>query len=122
MIETSVLREILATYRKYGWLLRRVLLKPGTRPQLMEGIDQPLDDVVISESEIDAVWFSRPPKEGPIAWEIRHLSETPYALLEMLDENDPRFEESLNEIEVRLQKAVTAERTTLTSAGDGRQT
>lgn len=110
MIDQAAIAEIVATYRKHGWVLRRVLLSADLKRRLGESIDELFGEVAVSDSDIDAAWFSRPPKEG-VAWEIRHLSETPYALLETLDENGPDFELELQEVESRLRENTVAKRT-----------
>lgn len=106
MITTDQISEIFATYKKHGWLPRRVLLTKNT----LKNLGTLDDEVSILESDIDAAWFSRPLKPGGIAWEIRYLGETPFALLENLDEDDPDFEEKLRDIEVRLKKSVASKR------------
>src|SRR6476469_6273840 len=106
MIDHTAINEILATYKKYGWVLRRVLLKEslrsaiGTEPKLFFG------GVPVVASDVDAACFSRPPQPGPTAREIRHLSSSPYALLESVDENSAEFEEQLQAVEARLRTAV----------------
>lgn len=91
---------VFETYSKHGWILRRILVAKGSSPPTTEG------DVIVTDGPVDAAWFSRPPGEGPIAWEIRFLGEPPFALLESLDESDPEFESQLKAIEVRLASAV----------------
>jgi hypothetical protein len=79
-METSkLLSDIISTYEKYGWKLRRVLLRPETRAQ--PDFDQ-VENVPVEEARIDALWFSRPSFGGREAWELRLLAETPYALFE----------------------------------------
>lgn len=103
MIEPATLREIIATYAKHGWLLRRVLLSAGSRPKLDEA---DAEEYTIIDSETDAAWFSRPPKPGGVAWELRHLGGSPFALLENIDEFADNFETALTEVETRLRSAV----------------
>lgn len=102
MIDATEINEILATYKKYGWELRRVLLTA----EVKENVGDIFTGVSVAESDIDAAWFSRPPQPGQIAWEIRHLSTAPYALLEHLDETDADFEAALHAVEERLREAV----------------
>ncbi len=103
MIDLQAISEIIATYRKYGWVLRRILVNGSEDAQLsLKG----LAGIPIIRSDIDAAWFSRPPAEGPIAWEIRYLGNVPFALLENLDELDPDFERSLSWVETRLREAI----------------
>ena len=105
MIYSKDLQALITLYEKHGWLLRRVLV---TDPEAYaaNGNFESIINVPYMRSEIDAAWFSRPPCNGPIAWELRYLGEKPFALLENLNENDADFEQSLAEIESRLQAAV----------------
>ena len=115
MIGADAIAEIVETYSKHGWVLRRVLLSAELKQQLGDGIAALFGEVPVSVSDIDAAWFSRPPKPGGVAWEVRHLSESPYALLEVLDENGPDFEVSLQKLESRLRENVTGKTNALTS-------
>jgi hypothetical protein len=107
MMDLKAAAEIISTYRKHGWVLRRVLstdLEEGAK--LAAAID--LADVAVAPSAIDAAWFSRPPKAGPTAWEVRYLGKTPFALLESLMEDDPDFEFLLSKTEARLRETISA--------------
>ena len=94
MISSSEIGDIIAVYTKHGWLLRRVLLSPTVKGSIRLP-EQSIGDAAIIDSDLDALWFSRPPKPGGVAWEIRHLSIEPYALLFTIDEHDAEFEDSL---------------------------
>ncbi len=118
MIEPGAVEEIFAVYQKYGWILRRVLLSPELKNRLNLADKEPVNktgDAVIVDSDLDAAWFSRPPKAGGVAWEIRHLNSVPYAILEQIDEFSEGFEDSLAEVEARLRvtKATTKSLTKL---------
>ncbi len=104
MIDAEQIGEIIAVYEKYGWVLRRVLLSAALKERVGDTILHLVDGVQVMDADIDAAWFSRPPQAGGIAWEIRHLSETPYALLENIDENGARFEDALRGVETRLRE------------------
>lgn len=106
MIDINAASEVIATYRKYGWLLRRILID-GLAGADLESNLKTISDVPITRSGINAAWFSRPPADGPVAWEIRFLGDTPFALLESLDEMDPDFEQSLSQVEAKLAEAVS---------------
>ena len=92
--------EIVGVYSTHGWQLRRVLLRPETRTQF----DQKLvgEQVSMLEGAIDALWFSRPSHSGREAWELRALSENPYALFETF-EADETSEEDRDERRVELE-------------------
>lgn len=104
MIDARQIGDIFAVYEKYGWQLRRVLLSAQLKGRLGDTVTHLIDGVQVMDADIDAAWFSRPPQSGGVAWEIRHLSDTPYALLENIDENSPEFEDALRGVEVRLRE------------------
>lgn len=120
MIDAGSIAELIETYKKYGWLLRRVLLTPVSQRSL--GPNPTFGDVPVRSSEVDAVWFSRPPKPGGVAWEIRYLGDIPYALLENIDEDAPGFEEALANVESRMRDSIAEKTNSLTSERTGRQT
>jgi hypothetical protein len=111
MIDAGSIHELIETYKKHGWILRRVLLSAAAGEALGDGKMGLFGDVPVQDSDIDAAWFSRPPKPGGVAWEIRYLGDIPYALLERADENDPQFESILSGVETRLRDAIAAKRT-----------
>jgi hypothetical protein len=99
----DLFRETVSTYSKYGWELRRVLLTTSSRTALENELDRIPS---VAGSDIDAAWFSRPAADSAVAWELRYLGETQYALLEYLNENDADFEERLTAVEQRLRSAL----------------
>ena len=103
MIRSDQIRAIFDTYEKYGWVARRVMGSAAT----IEISIAITENMPATPSDIDAAWFSRPPKHGPVAWEIRFLGEPPVALLESLDETEPDFESKLADIEQRLKQTIT---------------
>ncbi len=84
MIDAAAFKAIIALYDKHGWKLRRVLLS-GPLKERLKGSVPP--GVEVKESGLDAAWFSRSSRPESTAWEIRHLSENPFALVEVI-END----------------------------------
>jgi hypothetical protein len=108
MFDAEKIEEIIATYKKYGWMLRRVLLTKASCKNFEPDKNALFADVPIAESAIDAAWFSRPPKPGAVSWELRYLGDIQYALLENLDENDPEFENILHSVDQRLHDALAA--------------
>ena len=107
----DLINEIMDTYHKHGWELRRVLLRPETRAELTA---QPgsnsfsLHDARVEEAEVDGLWFSRPSSEQRQAWELRLLAENPFALFETFekDETEEQREEMRREMEARLRDYV----------------
>ena len=107
MMDTGTIAEIIATYKKHGWVLRRVLLSAAASAALDGKV---VEGVSVMPADVDAAWFSRPPAEGGVAWEIRYLGPTPFALVENIDENEPDFEERLRSVEARLAAAVASKK------------
>ena len=98
-------------YRKHGWRLAGVLASPETLAELRgaAGGDGEEGAVVfegaaVSESEVDAMWFTRPSSEGREAWELRLVGGTPYALFELFepDEDEEDRADVRREMEARL--------------------
>ncbi len=104
MITGKQIQDILSLYQKHGWKLRRVLLSKQLKASLAETV-QTVFKAEIVEAEIDAVWFSRASGKESEAWELRRLSETPYALLEVFEADDE--EEIREETRQDLEKKLT---------------
>jgi hypothetical protein len=111
--------DTIAKYRQFDWRVRRVLLgnsvkeelnQPKEAPGHEDQLDQPdpFQGAVITESEVDAIWFSRPSHAGREAWELRLVAETPYALFETFepDESEDDREEVRLDMEARLREHV----------------
>lgn len=99
-------KETLALYRKHGWQLRRVLLRPESRAELSADAATLFADATLHESTLDALWFSRASHAGREAWELRLVAETPYALFETFeaDEAEDERDEVRQEMEARLRE------------------
>jgi len=102
MIDADTIKAILDQYSKHGWTLRRALLSAS----LAATLDK---DVLFAGAEIhaninDALWFSRRSQPGFEAWELRRLSASPYALVDVIpDEFDPaEREERLRQVESKM--------------------
>lgn len=106
MIKAEQIREIISQYEKHGWKLSRVLLCDETRKNLETSLEEIFGDAEITEAEVDAAWFTRPSKNEREAWELRLLSENPFALVETFEKD--LDEDSRNQIkkemETRLQE------------------
>jgi uncharacterized damage-inducible protein DinB len=105
----NLLKEIVDTYQKHGWELRRLLLRPETSAELKAepGSDHfSLPGVPVEMTEVDGLWFSRPSHEQREAWELRLLAENPFALFETfeVDETEEQREEMRREMEARLRE------------------
>jgi hypothetical protein len=104
-------RATLATYRRHGWQLARVLMTAETlvalRREQAEASGHDADElsfegIAARESELDAMWFRRPSAEGREAWELR-LAAEPYALFELFepDEAEEDREDVRRELEAK---------------------
>ena len=106
---SNLINEIIASYARHGWQLRRVLLRPETHPQVAADIESgalSLDPALLREGSVDALWFSRASHEGREAWELRQVSENPFALFETFeaDEAEEDREDVRREMEARLRE------------------
>ena len=108
MSKADLFMELVATYRKHGWELRAALLEPSTQAELKSKESEMLGPVAIKESAFDALWFTRPSHNNRVAWELRLLGETQYALFETFeaDETEDQREEVRLEMEARLRDYV----------------
>jgi hypothetical protein len=102
MIGIEQIQEILAQYKRHGWSLRRVLLSAPLRESLPVSM---FDKIEVRAADFDAFWFSRPSAKGE-AWELRSVSNAPFALVEVFEEDDEEEvrEETRTEMETQLRE------------------
>jgi hypothetical protein len=103
----DLIKEMVGSYSRHKWELRRVLLRPETRVELENEMDLgslPLAGARMEESEVDALWFARPSFERREAWELRLVAENPFALFETFeeDETEEQREDVRREMEARM--------------------
>jgi hypothetical protein len=105
MNTADLFMELTAMYRKHGWQLRSVLLRPETRAELSV-------EVPVKEAEFDALWFSRPSHNAREAWELRLLAQTQYALFETFeaDETEEERDDLRLEMEARMREYLAADK------------
>ena len=103
----ELVSEIIATYQRHGWELRRLLLRPQSRAALAAEL---FGQATVSESDFDALWFARPSHAGREAWELRLIAEVRYALFEPFeaDESEADREEVRLEMENRMREYATS--------------
>ena len=108
MKKANLFMELVATYRRHGWELRRALMQPASFTEIQSEEAQLLNRVEVKESPVDALWFSRPSSHNREAWELRLLEQTQYALFEAFepDETEEQREEVKLEMEARLREHV----------------
>jgi NAD(P)H-nitrite reductase large subunit len=106
MTQVERISETINTYRKHGWRLERVLLRPETSIELSRLQPEIFEDATLQEATVDALWFARLSHAGREAWELRLVAETPYALFETfeIDEAEEDREEVRREMEARLRE------------------
>jgi len=112
MINAETIREIINLYEKHGWQLRRVLLTGELGQTLENSLETLFGTAEIAAGEIDGAWFSRPSKGADEAWELRHLSKTPFAIIEVFDANldEDEVDDILQTAEMRLADRLEAKR------------
>jgi hypothetical protein len=105
----ELFKEIIATYRRHGWELRRVLIKPASRKDLKEEAAEIFSEAALIEAEFDALWFARPSAAGREAWELRLVAEQPYALFAAFeaDESEEDREEARLEMEHQMRDQIS---------------
>ena len=74
-MSSELFTEIIATYQRYDWELKRVLIKPATRNDLKEQAAGLFSAATLVDSDFDALWFARASHGGREAWELRLISE-----------------------------------------------
>jgi len=110
MSRADLFMEVVATYRKHGWELIAALLQSSTRDELLAKEPDLLKPIEIKDATLDALWFSRPSHNNRVAWELRLLAETQYALFETFeaDETEEQRDEMKLEMEAKLREYVGA--------------
>ena len=106
MIKAEAIRAIVSQYEGFGWQLRKVLLQPQLRASLEADLNDLFDHVDVIESDLDAAWFTREAKDGGMAWELRALHESPFALIEVVDADvsNSELNDILSDAEARLRE------------------
>lgn len=114
MIGAESVAEILSVYRKHGWTLRRVLLSDALKKELEPNFDELFGSVAPASSALDGLWFSRVSRETQEAWELRHLSAAPFALVEVIgnDTDETAREKLFADTELRMQTSVNRKKQT----------
>lgn len=103
-MDETVVSALIDQYEKHGWRLRILLRSEGSSvPKLTWP-----DDVLTLNSELDALWFSRPngTKES---WELRRIGGSPFALVRFIEADDPQTvrEDILRSAELEMLGAAT---------------
>ena len=101
-----LLQDILTIYHRHGWELRRALITPEAFLRLDDETKALFGEAKLIETALEALWFARPSHQGREAWELRLLSEQPYALFEAFeaDQVEEQREDTRREMEERMRK------------------
>ena len=110
MIDAAAIADILAIYTKHGWKLRRVLLSSELKASLTTSLQVLFGDTEIVSSPLDAAWFTRSSSAGSETWELRRLSITPFALLDVIsgDLDAAAVSETLQKTEMKMLDLVSS--------------
>jgi hypothetical protein len=114
MRQLDQFRETLETYRKYGWQPARVLMSATTLAELRAATGrEAFESLTVREFSLDALWFVRSAEGGREAWELRLISESPFALFELFepDEAEEDREDVRREMEAKMRERVSGEMT-----------
>lgn len=101
MIDGQTIREIFSQYEKFGWRLEHVRLSNELKSSLAGRDEELFSRVTVAESDLDAAWFSRMNANGRVAWELRSLGHTSFALVDSAEPN--ASESDLNQLFQRLE-------------------
>jgi hypothetical protein len=109
MKTADLFTEVMAMYRKHGWQLRGLLLRPESRVELQSQLSE---NFPVKEATFDALWFSRPSHDNREAWELRLLAQTQYALFETFeaDETEEERDDVKLEMEARLREYLATDK------------
>ena len=89
MIRGEELAAILEQYRRHGWEPRRLLFTAEPAAELLSLLPAGVER---TEAAVDALWFTRRSREGEEAWELRRLTGSPYALVEVIADGSDEAE------------------------------
>lgn len=114
MIKAQEIKEILETYKKYGWILQKILLSDKLKKELSKAeIRDIFGHTKIAHSKTDGALFFRNSENNKEAWELRHLHVNPFAIFELIEfeSSDAEKQEILKQMENRLENYVSNKRT-----------
>lgn len=94
MTRGDELATIIEQYRRHGWEPRRLLFTAEPDVELLSLLPGYVERAAAA---VDALWFTRRSREGEEAWELRRLTGSPYALVEVFADgtNDAEAEDRL---------------------------
>lgn len=89
-MNAETVRALIDQYAKHGWQLRKAVLASDTNRAIIRLFRSEYPAIDIKNDEQSALWFSRRSLPDREAWELRRLSETPFALVTVIEDSlDP---------------------------------
>jgi len=86
-VNAETLRDLIDQYSKHGWQLRKAILASNTDRAIITLLRSEYPAIDIRDDEQSALWFSRRSLPDREAWELRRLSETPFALVTVIEDS-----------------------------------
>ena len=83
MTDRDAIADIIGQYVRHGWKLRRVLLTAKLSGSLDDTAGL-FSGAELRISDHDGLWFSRRSMQDREAWELRRISTSPFALVEVI--------------------------------------
>ena|SRR5690606_37837923 len=80
----TALADVVLEYKRHGWSPQRLLLADRKRLAEADLAAAELADIEVRDAALDAIWFARRSAEDRVAWELRRLTGTPFALVVVL--------------------------------------
>jgi len=101
-MEKTAIAAIIEQYERHGWTLRRVLISRELAGAL--GGDGMFSDADVRPSPHGGMWFSRRSLPDREAWEMRRISASPFAVVEVIPDEftDEEREKVLSDAESRM--------------------
>lgn len=85
MTNRGGIADIIDQYVKHGWKLRRVLLTAELGGSLGDTSDL-FGNAEVRTADHDGLWFSRRSMPDREAWELRRISASPFAIVEVIED------------------------------------
>lgn len=86
-MKIETVKAVIGQYAKHGWQLRTAFLASNVDPSVTLFLRSEFPRIDINYGEHSALWFSRRSLPDREAWELRRLSDTPFALVEVIEDS-----------------------------------
>lgn len=103
MTDAATLTDIIEQYEKHGWKLRRALITQELGANLGD-VAAVFGDAEVYSSAHNGLWFSRKSLPDQEAWELRRISTSPFAVIEVVPDGlaEEERDEILSRAEARM--------------------